>query len=161
NEERESKKIEKQERHRILDKNLEDRFIKLKCVEIENLVKYEILLEVIKDLEGLDSVEKLQLKDDISEKIKVNTNYYQKIRIGDFIDNELLEKNSTTRKGKNKDTGKLEEGNYKYSDDSGTIKDKKSFCFSAIKYTKSYDDLSQEAKDLCKKMYSFIENHNK
>lgn len=149
-----TKETEKKLRHEKLKNNLGITFEPLDCVEIENLIKENVLFEIIRELEGLDSTSNLKTKKDIS---KYSYEDYKNKRIGKFIDSNFLKK--TTRKGNNSE-GKKEEGFYKYAEKSGTIKDKKSFCKIAIKYTKNIQDLTSDSLTLCKSIYNFISKHN-
>ncbi|WDM23501.1 hypothetical protein [Paenibacillus polymyxa] len=65
--------------------------------------------------------------------------------MGKFIDDVL---NNTKRK-------------VSYGSSSGTIRDKVKFSEKALKYMNSYDDMSDEAKDLAQKVYIFIQQNNR
>jgi hypothetical protein len=142
------KETEKMIRHKKLKELLGNNFYRLNCVEIENLIKENVLEKVIKEFEKIEDLV-----------ISFSQEKYAEKRIGRFIDEKILNNNST-RKGKNQE-GKIEDNKYKYSEKSGTIKDKEKFCTLALKHTKDYEkDLSKEAKALCEKIYDFIKSHN-
>lgn len=67
------------------------------------------------------------------------------MNIGKFIDDKL---------------GSERVRNVSYAENS-TIRDKTKFCRKAVKSITSYVDLSKEAKDLCIKLYDFIQRNNK
>lgn len=142
------KETEKMIRHKKLKELLGNSFYRLNCIEIENLIKENVLGKVIKEFEKIEDLV-----------ISFSQEKYAEERIGRFIDKKILN-NSSTRKGKNQE-GKTEANKYKYAEKSGTIKHKEKFCTLALKHTKDYEkDLSKEAKELCEKIYDFIKSHN-
>lgn len=123
----------KDKRHKELEKKLGVRFCCLKCKEVENLLSKNVLLEVIKDYEkGETNVNDFEESD------------YKDISLGKFIDDMLGD--SKTRKAS-------------YADAS-TIRDKLGFCEKAIDHTNKWEDLSQEAKDICEEIFQFIKANN-
>ena len=104
----------------------------LKSREIENLLSPEILKKVIEEFKG--------------EQVKFDFQYkdYENEPLGNFIEQKV---------GKKKKGGK-------FSEESGTITEKGKFCDKAISHIKSFNDLTQEAGDLTKKIYAFIKTHN-
>jgi predicted ATP-dependent endonuclease of OLD family len=125
---------DKKERHEELKKVLADRFYPLECKEVENLLSKDVLLKIIEDYEGA--------KPDID----FDESDYKDEYIGKFIDEKLGAKKK--RKGT-------------YKTESGTISDKVGFCKKAIIHIKRWDDLSDESKKICVKMYDFIKQNNK
>nr|WP_269203445.1 AAA family ATPase [Paenibacillus polymyxa] len=129
------KKLPRQEK---LQKNLGDRYYCLESKEIENLLEPRIIKQVVADYE----------KTKLSELI-FNQNFTRKTYLnrylGKFIDDVL---NNTKRK-------------VSYGSSSGTIRDKVKFSEKALKYMNSYDDMSDEAKDLAQKVYIFIQQNNR
>ncbi|MCK4795766.1 MAG: AAA family ATPase [Spirochaetes bacterium] len=123
----------KDERHDKLKKVLEERFCRLDCVEVENLLTEDVLLKVIEEYE------RNTLNIDFEEA------NYKNEPLGKFIDEQL----GGTKKRK---------GSYKT--ESGTISDKGNFCKKAIKNINNYNDLSDETKEICKRIYKFIKSNN-
>lgn len=124
----------KEKRHQALKKKLGDKFYSLEAREVENLISKKVLLAVIKEYEGEDP--------DIQD---FNEWDYRDEPLGKFIEKKL---NKKKRKGS-------------YSADSGTISSKYQFCKKAIKYTKQWEDLSNETMSICEKIYKFIKENNK
>jgi len=124
----------KEKRHQALKEKLGSRFYLLKAGEVENLISKKVLLAVIKDYEGEDP--DIQYFNELD---------YKDEPLGEFIEKKL---NKKKRKGS-------------YSADSGTISSKHQFSKKAIKYTEQWDDLSNEAKSICERIYEFITEHNK
>ena len=125
----------KLERKNKLKRFLGKRYLCLKSREIENLLKKEILLEIIKDYE----------KEETFRYKNFNEEDYKSEYLGHFIEKKIL-------------TRRVRRGTYQLP--SGTIADKLGFCKKAIKYLKSFDDLSLEAKKLTKTVYKFIKENN-
>lgn len=120
----------KQERHAKLAEKLGDRYCRLDCREIENLLPPKVLVSVVTEYEG----EKVELN-------PVRYEDYKNARLGEFIETSLLMK-------------KRRRGSYKA--ESGTISDKLTFCDRAIANTQSFADMSDEAQQLIKRVYEFI-----
>ncbi|MGB3780877.1 MAG: AAA family ATPase, partial [Tunicatimonas sp.] len=124
----------KQQRHEKLKRNLDDRYHRLDCREIENTLSPEVLKKVIQDYE----------KDNATldfEKLKYES--YKNEYLGSFIERNV---DSASRS---------------YKSESGTIKDKVNFAKKAVTHIESVKDLSKEARDLTEKLYNFIEGNNK
>jgi predicted ATPase len=122
-------------RKEALEKILGERLIILACREVENLLPYKIIKDVVLEYE---KDPKLVIKDyDYSK--------YQDIYLGKFIEETMLKK-SFTRKGG-------------YKGDSGTIKDKVSFCKKALKKI-TYEDLPESTKEVIQSIYKFILSQN-
>ena len=124
----------KEERHQKLEEKLGDRFYRLDCREIENLLTKDVLMEVIGDYENqkpdIQSFEEDDYKDEL---------------FGKFIDDKL---NNKYRKGN-------------YGSESGTINSKTDFCKKALNHIDNWDDLSDEAQNICVKIYAFIKENNR
>ena len=121
---------------RHLKEILKDNFYELPVVEVENLITPETLKNVLKNQN--DGQKEL-----IDEKITEETDF-RNVGLGEFIGNIFGEQWKS-----------------KFTEKSGTIKNKLSFCSNVIQVTTDYDRLSQEAKELTEKIYNFIEQNNK
>ena len=127
----------KQSRKEKYKEYLQDNFYELPVTEIENLISNEILKNVLIQ-------QNLGKKEDIINKFEDNKDY-RNVRLGKFIDDLFCDSDLK-----------------KYSSDSGTIKNKLSFCNLVIEKTTDYDMLTKEAKELVEKVYDFIlKNNNK
>ncbi|MCU7746728.1 AAA family ATPase, partial [Priestia megaterium] len=129
---------EKQPRQEKLKEVLGERYYCLECKEIENILSADTIREVIAEYEQ-GTIEHLKKKEFTQED-------YRNQYLGTFIDG-LLPKETRKRKGK-------------YAARSGTIASKLEFCKRAINRIDSYEQLSQEAKDLTKAIYEFIKLNN-
>ncbi|MBE1446076.1 ATP-dependent nuclease [Paenibacillus sp. OAS669] len=127
-------KFERQEK---LRSKLKERYYCLECKEIENLLSKEVLMEVIAEYEKTEANE-LQFKRKFSYE-----NYKNKY-LGKFIDNIIVNKRRKAN----------------YGQGSGTINGKVKFCQIAIKHIQVFDDLTDEAKELTRRIYMFIKEHN-
>jgi AAA15 family ATPase/GTPase len=127
-------KEKKQKRQEQLKAKLgADNYHCLDCREIENALSYTILQKVItgrKKGKGEHS-----FKGDWSKKD------YLKEKLGDFIEKNI-------------------EGDYFKINDGGTIHNKLDFAKDAVAAIKSFDDLSESAKNLTKHIYAFIKKSN-
>jgi len=124
-------------RQKKLKLKLGNRYYCLKCKEVENLIRKEVLLKVISEYEKEDT---LEFKDNNFTYKDYKDNY-----LGKFIEDNIKDKK---RRGK-------------YCSDSGTISDKVNFAKKVIGNTTSLNDLSNETISLCKKIYEFIMDNNK
>lgn len=133
----------KEERHeKLKDKLGKDRVHILKCKEIENLVTPKILLKIVKDYEQIPADETAAYIDE-----DINYTDYKNRLLGRFIEKKIIiNKDEMKRKG--------------YMAKSGTIKNKESFLKKATTYIQEWDDLSQEAQEICKELYNFIKINN-
>jgi predicted ATP-dependent endonuclease of OLD family len=127
-------KNQKQIRQEKLEENLKERYYCLKGREIENLLSETTLINAIKEIENSNQ-ENLDFK-----KIKISS--YKDKALGKFI------KDNVTGISKKFDT------------DSGTINNKVEFSKIAVSHIKSYEDLSDEARELAEKLYNFIKSNN-
>lgn len=116
---------------------LGERFYKLKCIEIENLLSSTTIKKTV------DSLEKGNLELDFSNLESVPSYPYD--RIGRLI----LEKVSNLH------------NQSRYKTESGTIREKVVFCKAAISQLKDFSDLGQEAQDLTQRIYNFILSQNR
>lgn len=119
-------KTAKSERYKKLKKALGNRYYRLKCKEVENLISPKVLNEVLKDYKEKDTPEICY--EDYCDK-----------NIGLYIDNLI--------------DGKKRRSSYKKGN---TIKDKQAFCKKALNHINSWEDLSDEAKSITVKIYKFI-----
>ncbi len=123
-------------RHEKLRVKLGDRFFLLDCREIENILSPGIINRVLSKFEGNDETnEYFQNIDD-----------YKKKPLGREIDKRI-----------SKFPRKRE---YEYKTPSGTIKEKIKFCRQSLQYLNSWNDLSDDAKDLTITLCKFISVQN-
>jgi predicted ATP-dependent endonuclease of OLD family len=125
-----------QKRHKLLMQRLtSEHYYRLKCREIENLLAPAVIRAVVKEYEG----EKVEFTNFTSAD-------YRDEYLGKFIEEKAL-------KSPKRRTGSYAQGG-------GTVSDKVGFCDRARKHLKSFDDLSDEAKELTITLYDFIRKHN-
>jgi predicted ATP-dependent endonuclease of OLD family len=119
-----------------LKKELKERLIILPAREIENLLSYQIIKEVVLEYEGTP------------DRIIPNQEYnsYKNEYLGKFIESVML-LNDIQRKGG-------------YKEESGTIKAKVDFCNRACLKIK-YEELPSTTQGLIKEIYDFIVNQNR
>ena len=128
-----TKKANRKEKYSAL---LKDNFYELPVIEIENLITFETLKQILIN-------QNPNKEEEICEVLKDKKEFTNK-KLGNFID------------------GLFPEGGIKkYAAESGTIKNKLEFCKEAINVMNGYDELSEEAKTLTQKIYEFISNNNK
>lgn len=128
-----TKKANRKEKYSAL---LKDNFYELPVTEIENLITFETLKQIL-------------INQNPTQKAKIYAIFkrekqFSNKKLGKFIDELFPE-------------GKIK----KYAAESGTIKNKLEFCKEAINVMNDYDKLSKEAKTLTEKIYEFISNNNK
>lgn len=125
----------KETRKDDLQKMLGERLIILPCREVENLLPYEVIKEVVLEYEKDDS---LVLKDFKYDK-------YQNDYLGKFIEDRMLKKDFKRKGG--------------YKADSGTLKDKVKFCEKALSKIK-YEELPESTQEIIRGIYDFIHKQN-
>jgi len=123
----------KELRFKKLSNSLKNNFCLIDGKEIENVLTQNVIHNVVADFE------RKELKD-IS--YTGRTRVTKKGNLGKWIE---------------KSFDPLKKVNYT---EGNTISNKVSFCKKAIKHIKSEADLSEEAKKLCEKIYSFIQKNN-
>lgn len=128
-----TKKASRKEKYSAL---LKDNFYELPVTEIENLITFETLKQILIN-------QNPNKKEEICEVLS-NKKQFSNKKLGKFIDKLFPE-------------GKIK----KYAAESGAIKNKLEFCKEAISVMNDYDKLSKEAKTLTEKIYEFISNNNK
>lgn len=128
-----TKKASRKEKYSAL---LKDNFYELPVTEIENLITFETLKQILTN-------QNPDKEEEICEVLS-NKKQFSNKKLGKFID-ELFPEGDIKR----------------YAAESGTIKNKLEFCKEAINVMNDYDKLSEEAKTLTKKIYEFISNNNK
>lgn len=134
----------KDDRHQALEKSLGERFCRLDVVETENLLTPPVISKVILDYEGKE----------FQVPAFEQTAYANQL-LGRYIDSTvLLDKTASKRY---RATGKKTA----YEDSSGTIKGKVDFCRKALSHIDSFDELSDEAKAVTKRLGEFVRNENK
>ncbi len=144
--------ISKEERHQKLKVALGDNLYITEGKEIENSLSIDIIKKVVADYEKVDLIDLKFKKTSIEvENTKShNSNsimekpYYWKDNIGKLIDNSLKERKRKTTYAKD-----------------NSVNDKDAFCDKVIKHLEKYEDLSEEAKDIAKRVVEFIGSCNK
>lgn len=121
----------KQERHTQLEQKLKNRYCRLSCKEVENLLAPPVLKQVLVGY-GEANVSDFPQKD-----------YYKK-PLGAFLDGIL-------------DGNRKRKGSYA---DNGSISDKIGFCAKALCAMTTFEDLSSEAQQIAEKIYKFIADNN-
>lgn len=110
---------------------------------------YELNVNEIENLLTIDTIKKIIIKQNPTLTNNINNinweNHLDKM-LGKYIDDTLKNNNILNAK--------------KYSAESGTIKDKVSFCNEARSLITDYNSLSNEAKVLIEKIYCFIKKSN-
>lgn len=129
-----SGKDKKSLRIKKLQEVLGERFYCIKRREIENLLTENMRLETVRKLEKPDT--ELEL-------VSVKGISVDKTPIGTWIHKKVSGINRT------------------YEAKSGTVKDKVVFAKTAVSCINSFDDMSDEAKELSEMIYNFILNQNK
>lgn len=128
-----TKKANRKEKYKGL---LGNNFYELSATEIENLITFETLKQILIN-------QNPNKEEEICEVLKDKKEFTNK-KLGNFID------------------GLFPEGGIKkYAAESGTIKNKLEFCKEAINVMNDYEKLSEEAKTLTERIYKFISNNNK
>lgn len=128
-----TKKASRKEKYSAL---LKDNFYELPVTEIENLITFETLKQILIN-------QNPNKKEEICEVLS-NKKQFSNKKLGKFID-KLFPEGDIKR----------------YAAESGAIKNKLEFCKEAISVMNDYDKLSKEAKTLTEKIYEFISNNNK
>jgi AAA domain, putative AbiEii toxin, Type IV TA system len=126
------KKLKRKEK---LAEILGDRLIVLPAREVENLLPYKVIKQVILEYEKTPD---RQLPD-------ISYNKYKNKYLGEFIESKILD-SSFSRKGG-------------YKDKSGTIKSKRDFCKKALPNI-NYIDFSQATQSVIETIYKFICSQN-
>jgi predicted ATP-dependent endonuclease of OLD family len=129
-----AQKNKKAKRHIELDKKLKERYYCLKAREIENLLPANAIISTLKALNSRDC-EKISFQEIIYDK-------YKNEPLGEYIDKNV--------KGLSR----------KYKADSGTIKYKVEFAKASVSQLNDFNELTDEAKSLTKKLYNFIQKNN-
>ena len=128
-----TKKANRKEKYKGL---LGNNFYELSAIEIENLITFETLKQILIN-------QNPDKEEEICEVLS-NKKQFSNKKLGKFID-KLFPEGDIKR----------------YAAESGTIKNKLEFCKEAINVMNDYDKLSEEAKTLTQKIYEFISNNNK
>ncbi|MBY0311125.1 MAG: ATP-binding protein [Phycisphaerales bacterium] len=133
------KDTDKETRHKKLRQRLDDRFVCLQAMEIENTLPRKAIEAVI------EHYEKETNEDERSRRPRPVEHDYINQKLGTYIDNLFGAKR--TRRGS-------------YAQDSGSVESKTQFATLALSALKSWDDLTDEGKRLARAMYEFIATHN-
>ena len=123
----------KRERHQFLSDTLGDRFHRLDCREVENLLTPLVLKSVISTLEGRE----------LSFKHFTQSQYKTRL-LGKYISDSIINDNPKRT----------------YHTDSGALADKITFCQIALENMHQFSDLSPEAQAITEKLYNFIQVQN-
>ena len=121
------------ERKKELKKNLGNRYIKLDCKEIENILSLNTIERVLRIYENNSSY--------VMPKFKV-THPHKNYGIGKFIEEKMFNKGNPMRRKH-------------YKTKSGSINDKVTFCERVIENL-TYEEMSIMARNLAKKLYDFV-----
>lgn len=125
----------KHERKERLKQVLKENFYELPVIEIENLLSTETIKQILLH-------QNPNHKNVIEEKFKKRIKF-KNVKVGEHID-DLFEG----------------VGLKKYSEKSGTVRDKLGFCQTAIGLLNDYNMLTEEAKELVEKIVNFIKDNN-
>lgn len=128
----------KQTRKEKLKEIFGERLYILNSREIENLLSKKVLEETLKKD---NKIEELQYKRYKTQGYTEEKYAKPDVKIATFIDNTFVLKK-------------------KYAGECNALKNKADFAKKAIENMQSFDDLSQEAKDLTEKIADFIKNNN-
>jgi hypothetical protein len=122
-------------RKEALSNILGDRLILLAGREVENLLPYNVIKEVVIEYEGTPD----------RDLPNIEYSSYQDKYLGDFIENEILDGDFVRKGG--------------YKRESGTIKSKVDFCEKALPRIR-YTDLPQTTREIIERVYEFIRAQN-
>jgi predicted ATP-dependent endonuclease of OLD family len=124
----------KMKRKEDLERILGERLVILQCREVENLLPYKVIKEIVTEYENNPD---LELKDYSYDK-------YQDEYLGTFIESTMLKSDVKRRGGYRENSGKA-----------GTLKGKLDFCEKALPKIQ-YEDLPDAAKEIIAEIYRFI-----
>ncbi|MGL5068281.1 MAG: AAA family ATPase [Sarcina sp.] len=147
-----SKQGAKAERLNKLEAYFDEQFYCLKVKEIENISTPEVLKKVTVNFIDKRLSEENKQNDSINlfTHCDFTQEDYKSSNLGEFINNKIDEQVKITG-------GNIRKFNFKKEN---TINKKVEFCKYAIKEIRTIDDLSDEAKELCGKVYNFIKLQN-
>ncbi|MBO4823439.1 MAG: ATP-binding protein [Clostridia bacterium] len=131
------KQVTRKKRKEEFSNCLGDNYCNLEVTEIENLVSKDVLKNVLIE----QNKDKKEL---IEKKFSEEEIEFRNIGLGQYISDLFKDDDLTC----------------KYKAESGTIKNKLSFCNAVINETTEYDMLSKDAMDLVDKIYNFIKKNN-
>ena len=147
-----SKDGAKRERLNKLRDYFKEKFYCLEVKEIENILKPN----VIKNVVTMFKYGKENKDAELFNEVCFSESEYKDENIGKFIDNKIDEqiniKKANDEKFNYERKKTFKKGN--------TVSDKVKFCKYAIENIKTLDDMSDEAKEICEKIYKFIEESN-
>jgi hypothetical protein len=128
----------KADRKEALQKNLGDRLLILPSRELENMLPPKTLVQVVAEI----------CKQPVAGIPLPKWEDYRHEKIGKFIDDTLLLNVPTTKR---------------FSAESGTIKNKRSFWEVALKHFQDipFEELQGELRDVARKVFEFIESQNR
>lgn len=146
----------KYERQQKLKKFFEDKFYCLTAKEIENILTPNVIKAIVNDFIDLRVKEGNDLDGELFSECEFEQREYNNSNLGEFIeskiDERIKEKEELDTKFKYK-----RRKNYKSNN---TICNKVQFCKYALNNIKTIEDMSEEAIDLCEKIYNFISSTN-
>jgi hypothetical protein len=128
----------RQKRHDEIKAKIGERLKVIPGREIENLLPFRVISNVVAEYEGSGSEGFRQF---------APSDYRDKY-LGTFIETELLENTFSRR------------GGYRQAEGSGTIKDKVSFCDKSMKFLDDFKELSPEVQELTEEIFNFIDSRN-
>lgn len=135
-------KVNKKESRKIqYRKNLGNDFFELKSREIENLISINILEKYLKKDNNIQDLHRKMYLDNKEYMYNQDALSKPSVKIGEFID-------------------RVYNLNKKYSAPSGTIKEKYKFALEICKLTTDFDELSEQAQELTKIIFDFIDRNN-
>lgn len=142
----------KRERLNKLSDYFKEKFYCLKAKEIENILKPN----VIKNVVTMFKYGKENKDAELFNKVDFSENEYKNKNIGEFIDNKIDEQI---------DIEKVNDEKFDYErkktfKKGSTVSDKVKFCKYSIENIKTLDDMSEEAIEICEKLYNFIKENN-
>ncbi|MGU8942204.1 AAA family ATPase [Clostridium perfringens] len=147
-----SKEGAKRERLNKLRDYFKEKFYCLEAKEIENILKPN----VIKNVVTMFKYGKENKDAELFNKVYFSESEYKYENIGEFIDNKI-DKQIDIEKSNDEKFNYERKKTFKKGN---TVSDKVKFCKYAIENIKTLDDMSDEAKEICEKIYKFIEESN-
>lgn len=150
----------KKERLEKLSNYFGEEFYCLKVKEIENMLVPKVIKKTVKHFKHkkgfqIDGVSRNREEDkdyELLSECELCMEDYKQANLGEFINKKIDEKIKENTKENVMRSRNYAKGN--------TIADKVKFCKYAIQEIKSLGDMSEEAKELCEKIYNFIKHNN-
>jgi len=146
----------KSERLKSLENYFGDRFYCLKAKEIENILAPNIIKSVVNKFKDARCKGELDKDSSLFQESEFTIEDYRDKNIGKFIEEKIEEK---IKEEKLKDKAFIYERRKKFAS-GNTINQKVRFCKCAIQDIKNISDISEDAIELCDKIYNFIKGNN-